>query len=133
MPLCKRHRRGPNAAPLPGTVVALGQLKEREADKKGAEPAEQMKLYDEARQFYQEAFKIDPHHRDAIQGLARVYTHMDDYEHALPIYQKALEKTPKDHGLWFDLGMCYSRKKEIAASFPVSKKHIIWILKIAST
>jgi tetratricopeptide (TPR) repeat protein len=113
---------GPKRPPLPGTVVALAVIRERAADKAGSDKAQQMKLYDEARQLYQEALKIDPKHRDAVQGLARVYIGMGDYSHALEIYQKALDKNPKDHGLWYDMGMCYSRKKELARGLPCFQK-----------
>jgi tetratricopeptide (TPR) repeat protein len=109
----QKTKDGPKRPPLPGTVVALATIKEREADKI-KDAAQQIKLYDEARQYYQDALSIDATYRDAVQGLARVYTRMDDYEHAFEIYRKALDKTPKDHGMWFDLGMCHSRKKELA-------------------
>jgi tetratricopeptide (TPR) repeat protein len=112
---------GPKRPPLPGTVVALAIIKERDADR-CKDPTQQMKLYDEARQYFQEALKIDAKYRDAIQGLARVYTRLEDFPHALDIYQKALDKTPQDHGLWFDLGMCYSHKKELAQALSCFQK-----------
>src|ERR1700693_36833 len=49
---------GPKRPPLPGTVVALAIIKEREAET-SKDAAQQMKLYDEARQYFQEALKID--------------------------------------------------------------------------
>jgi tetratricopeptide (TPR) repeat protein len=106
---------GPKRPPLPGTVVALAYIKEREGDKAKEiqEMPQMMKLYDEARQRYQEALRIDPNYRDAIQGLARVYTRLEDYARAQEVYQKALEKNPKDHGMWYDMGSCYCRKKEL--------------------
>jgi tetratricopeptide (TPR) repeat protein len=112
---------GPKRPPLPVTVVSLGLLKEREADK-CQDASTKMKLYDEARQYYQQALKLDAKCRDATQGLARVYSRMDDYAHALDVYQKALDKDSKDHGLWFDLGMCYSRKKQFAQAVPCFRK-----------
>ena len=112
---------GPKRLPLPGTVVALAVMKEREANATH-DPAKQIKMYDEARQYFQDALQIDPKYRDAIQGLARVYTRMDDFPHALGIYQKALDKNPKDHGLWFDMGMCYCRKRELPKAVPCFQK-----------
>lgn len=112
---------GPKRPPLPGTVVALAVMKEREAAGTH-DAARQIKIYDEARQYFQDALQIDPKYRDAVQGLARVYTRMDDFAHALAIYQKALDKTPKDHGLWFDMGMCYSRKHELERAVPCFQK-----------
>jgi tetratricopeptide (TPR) repeat protein len=108
---------GPKRPPLPGTYVALAIIKEREADK-SKDAAQQMKSYDEARKYFQEALKLDAHYRDAVQGLARVYARMEDYSHALEIYEKALDKSPKDHGMWFDMGMCYCRKKELVRAVP---------------
>jgi tetratricopeptide (TPR) repeat protein len=112
---------GPKRPPLPGTVVSLAIIKEREAQK-SQDAAQQMKLYDDARLYYQEALKIDSKYRDALLGLARVYVRMDDYPHALDIYQKSLEKTPKDHALWFDLGKCYCHKKELPQAVPCFQK-----------
>jgi tetratricopeptide (TPR) repeat protein len=113
---------GPKRPPLPSTLVALAVLKEREADRSKDQPAQQMKDYDEARKYFQEALRVDGQYRDALQGLARVYTRMEDYSHALEIYDKALEKSPKDHGMWFDLGMCYCHKKELDHALPCFQK-----------
>jgi tetratricopeptide (TPR) repeat protein len=117
----QKPKEGPKRPPLPGTVVSLALIKEREGDK-AKDAAEQMKLYDEARQYYQEALRIDSTYRDAIQGLARVYSRMNDYEHAFDTYRKALDKTPKDHGMWFDMGMCYNRKKDLAQAIGCFQK-----------
>ena len=117
----QKPKDGPKRAPLPGTVVALAILKEREADKT-QDVGLQRKLYDQARQFYQEALDIDASHRDAFQGLARVYTRLEDYDRAFTTYHKALEKNPKDHGLWIDLGMCHNRKKDFNEAIPCFQK-----------
>ena len=117
----EKAKDGPKRPPLPGTVVAVAIINEREAEK-AKDAGQQIKLYDQARQYYQEALKIDPKYRDAIQGLARTYTRMSDYEHALDIYQKALDKNNKDHGLWFDMGMCYSRQQDLPRALPCFQK-----------
>ncbi len=116
-----KSKDGPKRPPLPGTVVALAIIKECEAERT-KDAALQGKLYDEARQQFQNALLLDPKYRDAIQGVARVYTRMNDFEHALETYRKALDKNPKDHGLWFDLGMCYNRKKDFAEAIPCFEK-----------
>ncbi len=108
-----KETNGPKRPPMPGTVVALAVIRERKADTMD-DAAQKMKTYDEARLYFQDALQLDPKYRDAIQGLARVYTHMDDFEHALAVYQTALDKNPKDHGLWFDMGMCLNRKRDMA-------------------
>lgn len=120
MPVADKGKE-PKRPPLPGTVVALAVISEREGDTT-KDAAQQMKAYDTARQYYQDALRIDPKYRDAVQGLARVYTRMNDFDHALEVYRKALEKTPQDHGLWFDLGMCHSRKKDLAQALPCLQK-----------
>jgi tetratricopeptide (TPR) repeat protein len=117
----EKPKDGPKRPPLPGTVVAVAVMNEREAEK-AKDAALQIKMYDQARQYYQEALKIDPKYRDAVQGLARTYTRMSDYEHALDIYQKALDKNNKDHGLWFDMGMCYSRQQNLPKALPCFQK-----------
>src|ERR1700691_3580225 len=45
---------GPKRPPLPGTVVAVAIMREREAEK-SKDASEQLKGYDEARKCYQEA------------------------------------------------------------------------------
>lgn len=117
----QKAKEEPKRTPLPGTVVALAVLKEREADK-SKDSAEQIRLYDEARRFYQEALKIDAAYRDAVQGLARVYMRMDDFEHAFEAYRKALDKNPKDHGMWFDMGTCHNRHKDLAQAIGCFQK-----------
>jgi tetratricopeptide (TPR) repeat protein len=93
-------------------------MKEMEADtdalKKHAEA--QARLRDEARQAYQAALRLDPNNQEATRSLARLYTKMGDCERAQDIYRKALIKTPRDGTLWYDLGLCYHRKRDFPES-----------------
>ena len=47
---------------------------------------------------------------------------MDDFARALELYHKALDKTPQDHGLWFDMGLCLNRQKEWVRAIPCFQK-----------
>ncbi|MCI0380963.1 MAG: tetratricopeptide repeat protein [Gemmataceae bacterium] len=97
--------------PKAGTVAALAVMREREAEKTD-DLSVQIRLRDKAREHYQEALKLDANCREAQLGLARVYMSLQDYERAQECYRKFLDKNPKDHGLWHDLGMCFNRQKQ---------------------
>jgi tetratricopeptide (TPR) repeat protein len=98
--------------PKASTYVAWGQMREQEAEDKDTNPSQKMDLYDDARQVYQTALKIDPKHLPAYSALARVYMKMNHYDKALETYKQAAEKFPKEFSLWLDLGMCYCRMKQ---------------------
>ena len=84
---------------------------EHDAEEKGMDSSRQMQLYDEARQAYQQALKIDPKCLPAYLGLARVYMKLNNYDKALETYNQAGEKFPKEFSLWFDMGICHCRVK----------------------
>lgn len=98
--------------PKPATFVAWGDLREQEAEEPGVDQARKMNLYDEARQCYQKALKVDPKNLAAYNGLARVYLKMEHCDRALEVYNQAVEKFPKEFGLWYDMGMCHCRVKQ---------------------
>ena len=94
------------------TFVAGGEMLEHDAEEKGVDPSRQMNLYDEARQAYQQALRIDPKHLPAYTALARVYMKMNHYDKALETYNQAAEKFPREFSLWVEMGMCYCRTKQ---------------------
>jgi len=102
---------GPLRQPKAETIVALGVLKEREADKAPEDAELQQRLRDQARRAFQEAIKTNPKCLAAHQGLARVYLAQGDEERALETYRKATAQFPKEPSLWIDLAMCHNRKK----------------------
>lgn len=104
----------PKKQASPKLMLALAELKERQAETAKDQPDAQAKLRDEARQVYQDLLKAYPDHLEAYRGLGNVYTRMGDYERALDTYQKALTKHPKDVVLWHDLGMLHNRRKNWA-------------------
>ena len=89
-----KRRRRRRKAPRCRAPSWRSAIKEREADKPGAEPAEQMKSMTKP-VYLSRSLQIDPKYRDAIQGLARVYTHMDDFEHAWRSIKKPWTKIPR--------------------------------------
>jgi tetratricopeptide (TPR) repeat protein len=104
--------------PLPTTEIAFGRMKEAEADAahhKNNQEA-QARLRDEARRAYQQAIKLDPNCLEAYRHLGHLYIKMGDSDRALETYQKALAKHAKESGIWYDMGLCYTRRKDFAES-----------------
>lgn len=93
-------------------LVKLGDFKAGEAFTQGISPERQQAMRDEARQEYQRALSIDPKCLPAYQGLARLYTAMQDHSRAVETYQKALQVAPTNTALWYELGMNHNYEKE---------------------
>ncbi len=110
--LVKKEASGPKRAPKASTMTAWAACKAAEADKPDLPAADQEKLRDEARKAFQQALQIDPQYVPAFQGLAKLNVDMGDFNRALEIYRKALDKHPKAAALWFDLGICLGRTKD---------------------
>jgi tetratricopeptide (TPR) repeat protein len=119
-----RRDDGPKRAAQPATEIAFGQMKEQDAESEAAKknPEAQAHLRDDARQAYQAALKQDPNNIEAYRHLARLYTKVGDYERAFDTYKKAMAKHPKDAALWYDLGLCHHRRKELAESVNCFRK-----------
>jgi hypothetical protein len=98
--------------PLPGTCVAWAICRERMAEKDGVGPALKQTLYDQAREAYEQAIKIDPEHMPAYAGLARIYQLQKLPTKALETYHLALQKKPADPSLWLEVGMCHCRAQQ---------------------
>jgi tetratricopeptide (TPR) repeat protein len=94
------------------TYVAAGRLREQEATAPGRSPAEREAAYESARKAYQQALALDTNCLTAYEALAHLYESMGDQDRAVATYQKVLKTHPKEAGLWYDLGMCYSRHKQ---------------------
>ena len=104
--------------PLPATEIAFGRMKEIEADSaqlKNNQEA-QARLRDDARKAYQQAIKLDSNCLDAYRHLGRLYVKMGDTDRALETYKKALAKHAKESGLWYDMGLCHTRRKDFTES-----------------
>ena len=96
----------------PRLLVAIGEMKEAEADAAKDNPEMQARVRDEARQAFQAALKAEPDNLPAALGVAHVYASMGDYERARETYKKALARHPREVNIWFELGMMHARKKE---------------------
>jgi tetratricopeptide (TPR) repeat protein len=98
--------------PKPETCVAFAIMHEQLAYGDDVEPAARMELLESARRAYQQALEIDAGHLPAYCGLGRVYMNMDHCDKADEIYQRGLQKFPKDVWLWHDRGICFGRMKK---------------------
>ena len=109
---------GPRRNPQAKTEIAFGKLKETDAESESAksDPELQARLRDEARRAYQKALEIDKNNLEAARCLAGVYVKSGNYERAFDIYKKAIEKHPKDSGLWYELGLAHQRRKDFPES-----------------
>ena len=109
---------GPKRLPQTSTIIAIGKLKEADADSESAKssPEMQARLRDDARKAYQKALEIDKNNLEAARCLAALYVKINDYERAFDIYKKELAKHPKDATLWYDVALAHQRRKELAES-----------------
>ena len=70
---------------------------------------EQQNRATDAADKYQQALALDPNHRAALIGLARLQHRHGDVAGAIHVYQTALKAYPDDAVLLNDLGLCYAR------------------------
>jgi tetratricopeptide (TPR) repeat protein len=108
----------------PQTWVAQGQLYESQMRKAPQGSAEQSLQRDEARKAYQKAIDIDPKCVEAHSALANLYLSQDDYDRAIGAYQYGLKLNPNSAPLWFEAGLCHTRKKDFPQALAcLSKAH----------
>lgn len=67
------------------------------------------RLADDARQKFQKALELDPKNRDALQGLARLYTRLGDRERAVSTLQTLQSYYPKDHKIAYETALTHAR------------------------
>jgi tetratricopeptide (TPR) repeat protein len=115
VPKSAKREDAPMRTPQSATMLGLGKVKESEADSE-ANPENQARLRDEARQAYQFALKIDPNNLEAQGRLGKLYSKIGDFERAQDTLKKAVAAHPKDASLWYDLGMCHNRRKDFSES-----------------
>ncbi|HEV3084824.1 MAG TPA: tetratricopeptide repeat protein [Gemmataceae bacterium] len=102
----------PRRQPKASTCISLARLSEEAAADPRISPAEQERLRDRAREAYQEALKVDANNLDALTSLAYLYTTMNDHEHAVATYARAVKSHPKNAALYHAFGMCHAQCKE---------------------
>jgi tetratricopeptide (TPR) repeat protein len=104
--------------PKPKTLVALGKFRAGEANTSELPPLYRQEHREVARKAFQQAIDIDPGYVPAYLGLGRLYTDMDDLDHAVDTYHQGLKIKPEDGLLWFELGMLYARQKQWDQAIP---------------
>jgi predicted Zn-dependent protease len=67
------------------------------------------RLADDARQKFQKALEQDPKNREALQGLARLYTRLGDRERAVSTLQTLQSHYPNDHRVSYELALTHAR------------------------
>jgi tetratricopeptide (TPR) repeat protein len=102
--------------PQPETCVAFGEIFASGANNQEKGSAAQEQLREKARKAYEQALALDVKCLAAYQAMAHLYIDMEDYDHAVAAYQKALQYHPQKAELWFDLGMLHSRRKDWSAA-----------------
>jgi tetratricopeptide (TPR) repeat protein len=108
-----KSARAPRKNLRPETYVRFGDFRANEAAAPDAAPAVRDQLRDDARRSYQYALSLDSNCLPAHRGLARLYGAMQDYPRAVAAYNKALQIAPRDAQLWFELGMCHNRARDL--------------------
>ena len=106
------EKEAPMRAPKAATCIAFGDFRAIEAKNLDRSSLQRQQLFEDARKAYQQALSIEPDNLQALVGLARLYSSMEDYQHAQETYEQAGKKHPKEAGIWFELGMLHARKKE---------------------
>ena len=77
-----------------------------------------------ARNMYQKALAIDPRHRAAMLGLARLEDREGRLPQAIHVYQCAASAYPNDSRIVNDLALCHARNKELQLSAQLLEKAI---------
>lgn len=67
------------------------------------------RMADEARAKFQKALEADPKNKDALQGLARLYTRLGDRERATATLQTLVKHHPELHQSAYELALTYAR------------------------
>lgn len=98
-PVVARSPRKPGEGIKIETEIATAVMARDAAFMEGKTDVERDQLLDAARQGYQRALKTDPKNKEALIGLAELYTMAGDKTQALATYQLALHHNPKDHEL----------------------------------
>jgi tetratricopeptide (TPR) repeat protein len=98
-PLAREPRKSDKPFDEPDTYVALADASVAAAFMEGRSAVDRDKLLDSARHQYQGALRIDPKHKGAMTGLAKLYGLSGDKERAIDTFRAAVKQSPKDHDL----------------------------------
>lgn len=87
----------------PETDIAIADVELEAAFDETRTGTDRDRILDVARQRFQEALRKDPKNKDALLGLAKLYTWANDRERAVGKYHEALRHHPKDPEVAFAL------------------------------
>jgi tetratricopeptide (TPR) repeat protein len=94
----------PGASDTPDLYVGMAQVSHRDGN------------IAQARQQYQRALTLDPHHLEALLGAARMEDRDGDIDVALSLYQRAVAAHPQCAAAHNDLALCLARRGDLAAA-----------------
>ncbi len=100
------------AEPDPNFYVAMAKM------------AEQSGKVGQARQNYESALKLDPHHYGALLNYARLKDRQGRLDEATRLYQQATKANPNSAAAWNDLGLCLARRRLLHESVRTLEKAI---------
>jgi Tfp pilus assembly protein PilF len=80
----------------PDTLTAIADLQADFAFDVFATPSTKAELIDSARENYRKALQIDPKHKDALRGLARLHARTGKRDKAVEAYKNYLRHYPND-------------------------------------
>lgn len=103
---------GAKAKPSADLHVSLAELRLKANDSEGA------------KQQYEKALVLDPHHLKCLLGLARLYDRQGDSVQAIRYYQRAVESHPDDATPLNDLGLCHARNGRLNESLDALQRAI---------
>lgn len=101
-----------NDPPKPETLCAIAAVRDEMAINPELSFAEAEQARAEARKAYNQALALNSKHIPAYLGLAKSYASIDDSEHAIKMYEKAIEIKPRDANLWYDKALLQARFKD---------------------
>lgn len=70
------------------------------------------RLADDARSKFQKALEQDPKNREALTGLARLYTRLGDRDRAIATLQTLQSHYPQDHKIAYETALTHARFEE---------------------
>src|SRR5207302_5832191 len=108
-PVVDSHK---NEPPKPATLCAVAAVRDQMAANPDLSFADAEQTHAQARHAYQQAIALDPKYGPAYIGLAKSFAAIDDAAQASAMYEKALERQPKDANLWYEKALMHARFKE---------------------
>lgn len=106
-------RKGPAA---PETMVAFADVQLEAALDEKTPPSNREQLLDAARGSYQKALQRDPKNKQAMLGLARYYSRVNETGKSVEWYKKYLTEYPQDKDVAHEVAMAHARWKDWAGA-----------------